>query len=48
MIFASSDDDFDAMWDEMVTTLDSLGFQDLYKFDVDKYSIELAAMQASK
>ena len=48
MIFASSEAEFDAMWDEMTTNLDSLGFQDLYKFDVDKYTIELQAMQAAK
>ena len=48
MIFASSEAEFDAMWDEMTTNLDSLGFQDLYKFDVDKYTIELKAMQAAK
>ena len=48
MIFAASEAEFDAMWDEMTTNLDSLGFQDLYKFDVDKYTIELKAMQAAK
>ncbi len=48
MIFASSDADFDAQWDTMVSNLDSLGFQQLYKFDVDKYTIELEAMQAAK
>lgn len=48
MIFASSEAEFDSMWDTMVTNLDSLGFQDLYKFDVDKYTIELDAMKAAK
>jgi len=48
MIFASSDADFDAQWDTMVTNLNSLGFEELYKFDVDKYSIELKAMQEAK
>ncbi len=48
MVFASSDEEFDAMWDTMVTNLDSLGFDKLYKFDVDKYSIELKAMQDAK
>ena len=37
MIFASSEAEFDSMWDTMVENLDSLGFQDLYKFDVDKF-----------
>jgi hypothetical protein len=32
----------------MTTNLDSLGFEQLYKFDVDKYTIELEAMQAAK
>ena len=48
MIFASDEAEFDSMWDEMVNNLDSLGFQQLYKFDVDKYTIELEAMQAAK
>ncbi|MCR4679818.1 MAG: sugar ABC transporter substrate-binding protein [Lachnospiraceae bacterium] len=48
MIFAKSDAEFDSMWDEMVENLNSLGFDQLYKFDVDKYTIELEAMQAAK
>ncbi|MBO4679170.1 MAG: sugar ABC transporter substrate-binding protein, partial [Lachnospiraceae bacterium] len=48
MIFAKSDAEFDSMWDTMTTNLDSLGFEQLYKFDVDKYTIELEAMQAAK
>ena len=48
MIFASSEAEFDSMWDEMVSNLNSLGFDQLYKFDVDKYTIELEAMQAAK
>ena len=48
MIFASSEAEFDSMWDTMVENLDSLGFQDLYKFDVDKYTIELDAIKAAK
>ena len=48
MIFAKDEADFDAKWDEMTANLDSLGFEDLYKWDVDKYSVELAAMQAAK
>ena len=48
MIFASDDAAFDAMWDEMTENLNSLGFEDLYKFDVDKYTIELKAMQEAK
>lgn len=48
MIFAADDADFDAQWDAMVTNLESLGFNELYQFDVDKYSIELKAMQEAK
>ena len=48
MIFAKNDAEFDSMWDTMTTNLDSLGFEQLYKFDVDKYTIELEAMQAAK
>ena len=48
MIFAKNDAEFDSMWDTMVSNLDSLGFEQLYKFDVDKYTIELEAMQAAK
>ena len=43
MIFANSNEEFDAMWDELATNLDSFGFQDLYKFDVDNYTVELNA-----
>ena len=38
--------DFDALWDEMSTTLDGYGFQDLVKFDTEKYQIELDAKNA--
>jgi multiple sugar transport system substrate-binding protein/putative aldouronate transport system substrate-binding protein len=48
MIFASSEAEFDSMWDTMVENLDSLGFQDLYKFDVDKFTIELEAIKAAE
>ena len=34
------------MWDEMTTTLDGFGFQDLVKFDIDKHTIELNAKKA--
>ena len=48
MIFAKNDAEFDSMWDTMVENLNSFGFEQLYKFDVDKYTIELEAMQAAK
>lgn len=46
MIYASDDANFDALWDEMSKTLDGYGFQDLVKFDTDKYQIELDAKNA--
>lgn len=49
MIYANDDADFDALWDEMATTLDGLGYQDLVTFDTDKYTIELnAKLEAAK
>ena len=48
MIFAKNDAEFDSMWDTMVENLNSFGFEQLYKFDVDKYTIELETMQAAK
>lgn len=48
MIFAETDADFDKMWDEMVTKLDSYHFQDLYKFDVEKHTVEVNAKKAVK
>ena len=48
MIKAADDATFDSMWDQMTTELDGLGFQDLMKFDKDKYTIELNAKNAVK
>ena len=48
MIFASDDADFDAQWDELCTTLDGFGFQDLYNFDVKKHTVEVEAKKAAK
>ncbi len=48
MIFASDDATFDAMWDEMVNNLNAFGFEDLYKFDVERAKIEKAAKDAVK
>jgi multiple sugar transport system substrate-binding protein/putative aldouronate transport system substrate-binding protein len=35
------------MWDEMVTELKGFGFDDLYKFDVEKHTIEVNAKLAA-
>ncbi len=48
MIFAKDQAEFDALWDEMSKQMDGLGFQDLVKFDRDKYQIELDAKNAVK
>ncbi len=46
MIFAKNQAEFDKMWDEMSTKMDGLGFQDVVKFDKEKYQIELDAKNA--
>ena len=48
MIYASDDAEFDAMWDEMTTDLDGLGFQDLMAWDTQVYTVELEAKNAAK
>ncbi len=48
MIFAPTESEFDSMWDTMCENLNSLGFEQLYNFDVEKYTVELKAMQAAK
>lgn len=48
MIFAKDQAEFDSLWDEMSKQMDGLGFQDLVKFDKDKYQIELDAKNAVK
>ena len=46
MIFADDDAKFDAMWDEMTATMDGIGFQDLYKFDCEKWQPQIDAKNA--
>ncbi len=48
MIFAESDEQFDAMWDEMAAQMDGFGFQDLLAFDMEKEQIEIDAKKAAK
>ena len=48
MIFAKDDASFDTMWDEMVKNLNAFGFEDLYKFDVERAKLEKAAKDAVK
>ncbi len=37
MIFATSDAEFDQMWDDMVTQMEGLGWSQLVEFDTQKY-----------
>jgi len=46
MIFADSDAAFDSMWDEMTATMDGNGYQDLYKFDCEKWQPQIDAKNA--
>jgi multiple sugar transport system substrate-binding protein/putative aldouronate transport system substrate-binding protein len=48
MIFAKSQTEFDSMWDEMVEKMDGLGYQDLVKFDKEKFQVEVDAKNAVK
>ena len=48
MIFVDSDAEFDALWDEMTTTLEGNGFADLCAFDTEKHTIELEAKNKYK
>ena len=48
MIFVNDDADFDAKWQEMTDTLDGMGFQDLYKFDCEKWQPQIDAKNALK
>ena len=48
MIFAKSDAEFDKMWDEMTAEVKGFGFDDLYKFDVEKHTIEVNAKLAAR
>lgn len=49
MIFAETDDEFDALWDDMVTEMDGYGFQELVEFDKAKwqptFDAKIAAMK---
>ncbi len=48
MIYAKDDAEFDSMWDEMTKQMNGLGFEDLVKFDTEKFQIELDAKNKAK
>ena len=47
MVFAKDDAEFDAFWDEMTTKLDGFGFQELVKFDMERYQVQVDAKVAA-
>ena len=47
LIFAKDDAEFESIWDDMTAQLDGLGFQDLNKFDTEKFAPELEAKKAA-
>lgn len=47
MIFAKDDAEFEALWDEMCTTLDGLGWKQLVEFDTNKYQPVIEARKAA-
>ena len=47
MIFADSDEDFDALWDQMTTKMEGYGYNELYAFDCENYQVEVDAKIAA-
>lgn len=47
-IFAADDDEFDQMWDDMCTTLEGLGWDQLVEFDTEKYQPVIEAREAAE
>ena len=47
-IFAKDDAEFDTIWDEMCTQLNGLGWEDLVKFDTEKYQTIVDARLEAK
>ena len=48
MVFASDEADFEAQWDDMCSQLEGLGYEDLVKFDTEKYQPMLDARKAAQ
>lgn len=48
MIYATSDEEFDTMWDEMCTQLEGLGWDELVEFDTQKYQVVVDARNAAQ
>ncbi len=47
LIMCDSDDDFEAMWDEMVQQMDGFGYQELYAYDCSVWQPEVDAKLAA-
>lgn len=48
MIFAKDQANFDAMWTEMSSQMDGLGFQQLVEYDKQKHQVEIDAKKEAK
>ena len=47
LIFCESDEDFEALWDEMIEQLNGFGYEELYAFDCENYQVEVDAKIAA-
>ena len=43
LIFCETDDEFEALWDEMIEQLNGFGYEQLYAFDCENYQAEVDA-----
>ena len=43
----ATDEEFEAMWDEMVTQLDGFGYKELYEYDCGMWQPEIDAKKAA-
>ena len=48
LIFAETDEQFDALWDEMIEMLNGYDYEKLYEFDTANYQKEVDAKEAAK
>ena len=47
MVFATSEEEFEQMWDDMCTQLEGFGWNDLVAFDTEKYQPLIDARAAA-
>lgn len=48
MIFASSSEEFEQLWDDMCSQVEGFGWNDLFEFDKQKYQVVVDARNAAK